>query len=226
VQKKWNVILWWVAGIHLAAVATAIILPAVKNLFHPKPKEIVSFVEFVSEVPAAAESVAEPQPVSKPEPVVKQPVVDVPMPTNKPPKVVEKPNPKPKPKPVVKQTTRVTNPSATPTAPVQKKITTSDIRKALGTGGTVDPFGAYYQTIFARFYAVWQVPIGTAYGTSAQASITVLADGTVSNRRLTRPSGNTAFDQSVQSALNAVSRLPAPPTDLPSRTITIEFVPQ
>lgn len=225
-QRKRNIILWWVAGIHLAAVAVAIIIPSIKNLFHPKPKEIVTFVEFVDEAPPSVQPVAEPQPVSKPEPVVKQPVIDVPMPTNKPPKVVEKPKPKPKPKPVVKQTTRVTNPSATPAAPVQKQITTSDIRKALGTGGTVDPFGAYYQTIFARFYAVWQVPIGTAYGLSAQAAITVAADGTVSNRRLTRASGNTAFDQSVQSALNAVNRLPAPPADLPSRTITIEFVPQ
>jgi len=94
------------------------------------------------------------------------------------------------------------------------------------SAGTLNEFAAYYQTIFARFYAVWQVPIGTAYGLSAQASITVGTDGAISNRRLTRPSGDAAFDQSVQDALNTVNRLPAPPANLPSRILTIDFVPQ
>ncbi len=211
-----NKLFWWVFGVHAVVIGGLLIAP----LFHRRPKEIVHIVELVSE-PAPVE-----QPVVKPKPIAEKPIADVPMPTNKPPKVVEKPKPKPKPKPVVRQTTRTTLPTTTPPTTTQNKITTSNIRNALGAVGAVDPHGAYYQTIFTRFYAVWQVPIGTAYGLSAQASITVAADGTVSNRRLTRPSGNTAFDQSVQSALNTVNRLPAPPADLPSRTITITFEPQ
>ena len=225
-------------GIHLTAIALLIVIPAVNNLFHPKPKELVNFVEFVSEAPPAAQPVAErePQPAAepKPQPVVKQPVIKQPV-IKKP--VVEAPKPKPKPvpkkpkwkpAPVVRQDKHVTKKptTTTPTTPVRKQITIRDIRKALGSSGSVDPFGAYYQTILARFYSVWQVPVGTAYGLSAQATITVGTNGTVSTRRLIRSSGNAAFDQSVQKALNTVSRLPAPPAGLPSRTITVEFVPQ
>lgn len=208
----------WVFGIHVAVIGALLIAP----LFHRHPKEIVHFVEFVSEQPPPVE-----QPVVQPNPVVEKPVVEAPMPTNKPPEIAEKPKPKakPKPKPVQRQTTRVTR-QATPARSAQKHITASDIRKALGAGGTADPHGAYYQTIFARFYAVWQVPVGAAYGLSAQGVITLGADGTLLSRKLTRPSGDAAFDQSVQKALNAIKRLPAPPADLPSRTITVEFVPQ
>ena len=77
-----------------------------------------------------------------------------------------------------------------------------------------------------RMYGVWQVPVGAAYGLKTHASITVGTNGSVSNKRITQRSGDAAFDQSVQKALNTINRLPAPPAELAHRPITIEFVPQ
>jgi len=57
-------------------------------------------------------------------------------------------------------------------------------------------------------------------------SITVSANGSVSNRRLISRSGDTAFDQSAQSALNTINRLPSPPAELVNRPITITFSPE
>ncbi|MBI9020824.1 MAG: hypothetical protein JEZ10_06175, partial [Verrucomicrobia bacterium] len=79
-QKHPDKIFWWVFGTHATAIFLLLIIPLIKGCFHPRPKEIVSFVEFVSEAPAAAQPVAEPQPVSRPEPVAKQPVVEPPKP--------------------------------------------------------------------------------------------------------------------------------------------------
>jgi len=77
-----------------------------------------------------------------------------------------------------------------------------------------------------RMYGVWQVPVGAPIGLSAVGSINISANGSVSNRKLIRSSGDTAFDQSVQKALNTINRLPAPPADLVNRPITITFEPQ
>lgn len=213
-------------GFHIVLILGVVIVPAFQKLFEPKKKEIITFVTFgdggvpnpVPEIqPVEVESLPEPEPTQTPEPK--------PVPKPKPEK------PKWKPAPVVRQNKRVTQDSKKPAAPVtpqQKRISSSDIRNALKTsiGGTVDPHGAYFNTVMQRMYGVWQVPAGAPFGLTAQASITVGSDGSVSNRQLIRSSGDSAFDQSVQKALNAVNRLPRPPTDLPNRTITIEFAPK
>ncbi len=218
-QGKPNKLFWWVFGVHAAVIGGLLTAP----LFHRRPKEIVHFVEFVSE-PAPEQPVEIPVPVE--EPIIKKEVVNLPTPTNRVQKVEK---PKWKPAKVVRQDKRVTKEpqKPVPVTPAPKRITPTDIQNALGSGGgTVSPFAAYYTAVRERMYAVWQVPVGAAYGLSARASITVGTDGAVSNSQLIRPSGNSAFDQSVQSALNTVNRLPRPPVDLPSRTITIEFAPQ
>ena len=214
---KPNNIFWWVFGAHAGAIFLALIIPLIQGWIHPRPQEIVQFVEFVSEPGTAAES---PILVTAPPPV-KQPVVEAPKPEPAP--APEKP--KWKPAKVIRQNKRVT-PRPVKTQPTQKRISASDIQKALGAAGTVSPFAAYYNTVKQRMYGVWQVPVAAPIGLSAQGVITIGADGAVSNRRLLRPSGNAAFDQSIQKALNTVQRLPAPPANLPSRTITIEFAPQ
>jgi len=247
VPNKQTLIFRWVVGIHVAVIGGLLIAP----LFHRRPKEIVTFVELVSEPAPIEQPVEVPVPMEEPvieEVVIEEVVVDLPAPTNrvekvktpekvKPPKKVKTPEkvkapekPKWKAAKVIPQNKRVTKTSKkpAPVTPSKKRISASDIRTALNTGGggTVDPHGAYYSSVRERMYGAWQVPVGVAYGLSAQASITIGADGSISNRRLIRPSGNAAFDQSVQSALNTVNRLPRPPADLPSRTITIEFQPQ
>ncbi len=212
-QGKPNKLFWWVFGIHAAVIGGLLIAP----LFHRRPKEIVTFVEFVSE-PAPIE-----QPVIEQKAIVEKLIVDVPMPTNSPPK----PKPKLKRPTEIKRSTKRVQLNPTPVTPTKKRITSTDIQNTLGSAGrTVDPHEAYYISVRERMYGVWLVPVGAAYGLKATGSITISPDGAVLNRRLTYPSGSPAFDQSVQSALNTVNRLPRPPADLPSRTITIEFAPQ
>lgn len=217
---KSNKLFWWVFGIHATIIGGLLVAP----LFHRRPKEIVTFVEYVSEPAAGEIQPAGAERLPEPKPIVEAPK-QAPIPEPKP----EPEKPKRKPNPVVRQNKRIVigSEKPAPVSPSPKRITSSDIRNALGsTRGLTSPFATYYTTVRERMYGVWKVPVGVAYGLSAQASITIGADGSISNRQLIRPSGNTAFDQSVQSALNAVNRLPRPPANLPSRTITIEFVPQ
>jgi len=197
-------IFWIVVGIHAGALLLLGIIPAIQSLIHPRPKEIIQFVEFVSE--AAEVETAPTQPG--------QPLAELP---------VEKP--KWEPAKVIRQNRRASQ-KPHPVTPPRKTITSSEIKKALNPTGTSNPFGAYYNTVRQRMYSVWEVPLASTYGLSAQASITVSPTGTVSNRQLIRSSGNSQFDQSVREALHRIQRLPTPPTGLPSRTITLLFEPQ
>jgi len=219
-----------VIGIHLTLILVAVTIPLFQKLVRPEKKEIFTFVAMddgsIPPPPAdiqleEVESLPEPEPPPEPAPV--------PEPKPKPkPKPKPEPKPRPKAKPVVRQNKRVsrTTPKPAHVTPQRKRITASDIRKALNTAATVDPHGAYHKTISRRMYAVWQVPVGAAKGLSALGSITVSSNGSVSNRQLIRPSGDSAFDQSIRSALNTVNRLPSPPAELIGRPITITFEPQ
>lgn len=90
-------------------------------------------------------------------------------------------------------------------------------------GGAYSPFAWYYALVQQKMYQAWQQPSGAPKGLTAEATLFVERDGTVTSKSITRRSGNAAFDQSVQGALTATTRLPAPPVDLPDRTISIEF---
>jgi protein TonB len=151
-------------------------------------------------------------PVQKPAPIP-EPVKPTPIPEK----------PKWKPAKVVRQNKRVA-PKTTPT-PTPVKPNLSSLQKAF-KGGTFNPHATYYNTVRSRIYGLWQVPVAAPFGLSAEGSITLSASGSVSARRLTRRSGNTAFDESAQSALNKLTSLPPPPADLPSRTISILFEPE
>ncbi len=91
-------------------------------------------------------------------------------------------------------------------------------------GGMYDPNAAYYDSINRQMKSVWQQPAGAPIGTTAIATIRVKRDGIVSEKFISRRSGNAQLDQSVQNALNVTSRLPMPPADLVDRNITVEFV--
>lgn len=191
----------------------------------------------------------EPKPKPTPKPVVsntppkvvkatpKPPPKATPKPAPKPPP--KKPTPKPEPKPAPKQTEaeklaaiRQNNVVTKPNTKPAPKLDFSGLKSALNSaaegsgtgGGTYSPFAGYYDSITQRMYAVWQQPSGAQQGLSAVATIRVESDGTVSAKFITRRSGNVVFDQSVQNALNATTRLPVPPADLPDRNISIEFV--
>jgi len=222
-KRPINKLFWWIFGIHAAVIGGLLIAP----LFHRRPKEIVTFVEFVSEPAPVEQPVEVPVPIE--EPVIEEVVIDLPAPTNNVEKAKAPEKPKWKAAKVIPQNKRVTKTSEKP-APVttsKKRISASDIRKALGSGGgMIGQVDAYDTMLSTRFYAVWQVPVGAAYGTSAVGSITVGRDGTVANRKLITPSGHAAFDQSVRNALSTVNRLPTPPSERINQPITIKFEPQ
>jgi TonB family protein len=136
---------------------------------------------------------------------------------------------------------RVPNPNAKTSTPTRKSVDYSGLRSALNSsittsgsgtstgkgsgsaGGMYSPFGWYYDSVKQQMYAVWQQPAGAPIGLIAVATVRVERNGTVSLKSITRRTGNTSFDQSVQSALNATTRLPIPPPDLPDLNIEIFF---
>ena len=91
-------------------------------------------------------------------------------------------------------------------------------------GGMYDPNAAYYDSINRQMKAVWQQPSGVPLGTTATTTIRIRRDGTVSSKLISRRSGNTQFDQSVQNTLNVTTQLPTPPAELADCNITVEFV--
>ena len=227
----------WVLGIHVFLIVALLIPQCIRR----KPKKPAVFVQVISEPgPSVVKPILpsiepEPEPALEPEPEPEPEPAPVPEPKPRPtikpkPKPEPKPKPKPekpkwKPKPVVRQNRRINSPSKPKTVtPQRKRITSSDIQKALGTPtGSYDAESAYYTTIQSRFYSVWQQPTSVPFGTTATASIKVSANGTITFRSLTVISGNGDFDRSVNAALRALSSLPAPPRSLANRNITITF---
>ncbi len=195
--------------------------------------------------PEPVKTNAPPKKVETKKPEVKKPE---PAKTNAPPKKTET-NAPPKPKTeeeklaAIRQNTKVRNPNAKPAAPAKKALDLSGLKAALnssatgsgsatssgsgsgsGSGGSMyNPFAWYYEKVKDQMYAVWQQPAGAPIGLTAVANIRVERDGRVSLKSITRRSGNSLFDQSVQGALNDTARLPMPPPDLPDRNISIEF---
>lgn len=227
-RKPKDKIFWWVCGTHGSIIFLLVVIPFLRGCFRPKPKEPVVFVEMVSDAPPSAQTPSkeilpsEPEPEPEPEPA--KPVAPAPKPKPKPEPKVEPAKPKWKPAEVVKQNRRVTRQSTTPKTqtPVRKQPSSSQIRNALSS--SINQENAYYGTVFARYYAVWQQPTTLPIGLSAQATIRVEKSGRISFAQITRRSGNSTFDQSVQNALNAVSSLPVPPAELAGNNITIDFV--
>lgn len=229
-----NKTFWWVFGTHAGILFLLIVIPFLRGCVHRRPKEVV--MEIGIAAPSMPQEITpilptiEPEPAPEPAPEKPAPVPEPEKPKPKP--VPEKPKPKPKPKPekpkwkpkeVVRQNKRVTrHPTTTqPKSAVQSRPNLSELKNSLNS--LVDPDDAYYGIIQPRFYAVWQQPATAPYGTKATATIRVSSNGQITYRALTAPSGNAGFDQSVQAALRAVNRLPAPPKSLANRNILIYF---
>ncbi|MDD3276015.1 MAG: energy transducer TonB [Kiritimatiellales bacterium] len=243
-----------VFGTHLGVLFLLLFIPWIKGCFHPKPKPIVFTFALAPPAPAESIPEPEPPaPAPKPKPVPEPPKTNAPPkkveakkpePKKEEPKKVEpkKPEPKPaaKPKTLEERLAEVRKGGKTirPAAPAKPALDYSGLKSALnsassgtsssygsGSGnGVYSPFAGYYAQVQQKMVQAWQQPAGAPKGITAEATIRVERDGTVSSKSITRRSGNPEFDQSVQDALAATTRLPAPPADLPSRDIEIEFV--
>lgn len=222
--------------------------PEIKSRPEPKPepkpeKKPIPKPVVTNTPPKKAETNAPPKKAE-----VKKPAV-----TNAPPKKAETNTPA-KPKTLEQRLAEVrksgkpvtVKPGTKSTAQTQSTIDYSGLRSALnssasissgsglgtatgsgsGSGGMYSPFAWYYDQVKQQMYmpGVWQQPPGVPIGTTASTTVRVERDGTVSSKSITRRSGNAQFDQSVQNALNATTRLPIPPADLPDNDIEIVFV--
>ena len=89
------------------------------------------------------------------------------------------------------------------------------------------PFAWYYALVRQIMYDAWEQPgsLSAAAGFSADVEIVVQRDGTITARRMQRPSGNALLDASVMKAVNAVSKLRPLPSSFigGAHTIVITF---
>ena len=68
----------------------------------------------------------------------------------------------------------------------------------------------------------WRKPLHTAKRLKCTVTVRLLASGGVISARITRSSGNSAYDNSVYNAVLKSDPLPRPPSEL-ARKITLEF---
>jgi TonB family protein len=221
VNPKHNKLFWSICGAHLGMIVLLIVVPFVRGFFRPKPAELSVSVAIVDSAQVAPQANPAPAPQPTPQPIEPEPEPE-PEPAPAPAPAPKPKEPEWKPAKVIRQNNRVTRQTATPTSAPQQQPDLNTVKNALR--GSVDLFSSYYQRVLARYYAVWQQPTTAPFGTQAVALITVAPDGTILSKEMSQPSGVAVFDRSVEAALGRVSGLPAPPADLPSRTISVTFV--
>ncbi|NLB66684.1 MAG: TonB C-terminal domain-containing protein [Lentisphaerae bacterium] len=201
--------------------------------------EKLMFVEFTVSVPPPSApdiETPEPEPPAPEPPPPPEPDDDIKIPDPKPEPPKPKPPepPKPKPKPKIEKGPLI-NRRGPP--PKDKPLSPEEIAKLLKQGARISDttqipspsqiqMGAYFNHVKDRMYAAWQQPQDLAGlpGLSAVVAITVEPNGRISDRRLTRSSGNTLMDNSVMKAVNIVTHLnPLPPGHTSARLIEITF---
>ena len=228
-----------VYGVHAGIILLMILVPLVRGCFKPKPKEIVTFIEFGGPAPQV-----EIEPVSRmaePEPAPPEPE---PAPIPEPKKVMPKPKPKPKepektpepkPKEPEKPKWKATKPEdiikgqrIEPKA-TKPAVSQADIEKALSgiaSGPTGDPsqFNEWYARVMRLFYNQWTPP-GTASSAtgSALVRIYIRKNGQIEKREKIRGSGDPLYDRTVMDAVNAVNTLPTPPSNYPYDYVEVIF---
>jgi TonB family protein len=95
-----------------------------------------------------------------------------------------------------------------------------------GPGGGGVPYANFLQSIKTIYANAWNLPEGvTDDEATATVVVTIARDGTVLNRRITRPSGNREVDRSVQQAIDRVKfAVPLPETSNENqRDVSINF---
>ncbi len=228
--------------VHLVVVVLILVVPLIRKLSHPrKPPEMITFVD-LSALPPPPPPTAEVAPEPEPEPPKPLPEPEPPKPAPIPEKIEEKkPAEKPKPeqhkiKVNTNKTIRRMDTPPRPQTPNQPTLTKEQIRKLLEANVKFSSSGSpstsfsdlslYYATVRDAMYGAWNQPSTVARGLVAEVSIKVQRSGAVTQRRLSRPSGNKVMDDSVMQAVNSISRLRALPAEIRDDPldITIEFV--
>jgi TonB family protein len=199
----------------------------ISNWLIPDPPKVFK-VKLVSPPPSSSDASAFPPPAKKSEtPPPKTP------PKKTPPKkkTVKKAPPKKKWKAVkssdIKVTKKVVKNKSTPAkkytpSPI-KKVSSEDIAKNLrkfqpqvsvaNTGNTSASDMDYFESVSAYLYRMWRQPAKAELGgrrPTVTVKVKVSASGSITFSKISRKSGVSAMDNSVQSLLRSVSRLPSP----------------
>ncbi len=205
-------------------------------LTRPRPREIIAYIDLQAGPPASSVDVPDALPdPPKPEAVepAPEPPKDIPDDIAK-----AKPKPKPEPKKIEVSKTRVRRDQVTP-QPQKSKLkppTAEEIRRMLASGapfsggsarGDPDLAAWYYALVRQAMYDAWVQPGGlsASAGLSVDVEIRVMRDGSITRRQITRRSGHGLMDDSVQRAIDQVSRLRPLPDQFsgPYRDITVTF---
>jgi TonB family protein len=242
-----------VLGIHAAIILLLLMTSLTRGCFKPKPKEIVTFIEFGG--PAPQVSVEQVEQMSEPEPVAPEP-----QPAPEPERIPEpvKPKPQPKPKPVAKPKPKpkVETPKPKPkepekpkwkpidpkdikigkkvgdSSPKTKSVSAADIKKALSgiassspsSSGNPSQFNDYYARVMSLFYNHWTPPASASAATgSTIVRISMLKNGQITKRSKIKGSGDSLYDKTAMDAVNAVSTMPRPPSNYPYDYVEIIF---
>jgi len=99
----------------------------------------------------------------------------------------------------------------------------SDAESRIPEGERNDILNSYRDTIVPMIKKNWIFP-EVGMGTRTEVSITVFADGTIRINRITTPSGNRVFDQSVLKAITKTGRVEPPPFGR-NEDVTLNFIP-
>jgi protein TonB len=235
-----------VVGVHVAVIFLLLVTSLTKGCFRPKPREIVTFIEFGG--PAPQVSVEQVEQMAEPEPAAPEPPAPIPEPVKakpKPkPKPIEKPKPKPKleapkPKPVEKPKWKPTpvdqikkGKKVGDSSPRPKSVSAADIKRALSgiassspsSSGNPSQFNDYYARIMSLFYNHWTPPATASAATgSTVVRISILKNGQITKRKKIKGSGDSLYDKTVMDAVNAVSTMPRPPSNYPYDYVEIIF---
>ncbi len=192
---------------------------------HPRSPAVMS-VELWQSLPEAAPVSAPPVKVETPQPPVQEePVVkpDIVIPEKKPKhevKPVEKPLKKPEVKPEAKTKVKsevhpkvkfvvggATSQAAQASA-AQQQAARDLVAQEAAAGRVVDEYSAKIQS---KIKSNIVMPPNVADDARAEFMVTLLPDGSVLSARLTRSSGNTAYDAAVERAILKSQPLPLPP---------------
>lgn len=232
--------------VHALVVLAVIIYPLVKRLIHPrKPPEMVTFIDLTAipspppspQIEASAPEPEPPKPQPQPEPELEKPKPS-PISEKPPDKTPERPKSEPnKIKVSTNKIVRKVEPQKqTQRQSAQTKLSQEQIRKLLEANIKFSPGGTpstnfsdlslYYATVYDAMYGAWKQPGSAAMGLTAQVSIRVQRNGTITNPGLIRSSGSKVMDDSVMEAVRRVARLRPLPAEIreSSLDITIEFV--
>ncbi len=226
-----------VVGVHAAVIFLVAVIPFMRGCFKPKPKEIVTFIEFGG--PAPQVDVTPVSQMTDPEPPAPEPEpAPIPEPVKPKPKATPKPKPKPKVEKPKPKKPRYTPPDKIKIGkkvndqPAKPTLSSSDIKEALsgvtssssGRTGNPSQINAYIGRIGNFFYNYWTPPASASSATgSAIVRISMRKNGQITKRAKIKGSGDPLYDRTVMDAVNAVSTIPRPPSDYPYDYVEVEF---